>query len=190
MAKIQLPADTLLTPTPVALVSCQVPGERPNLITIAWLGVASSGPPQISIAIRPSRHSFKIIEKTRECVVNIPSESMVEAVDICGIKSGRNNDKWALTGLTPVYGTQVAAPMVAEAPICMECKVREVLDLNMHHLFVCEVVALHVEENATPEGKKLDIAQVAPICYIPATHEYRAMGKVLGLAGFSLDKLR
>ena len=188
MAKITLRPDTLLNPMPVVMACVQEPGGKPNLITLAWAGIASSDPPSISIAIRPSRYSFEILKKTGEFVIVVPSAEMIEAVDYCGVVSGRNEDKFAATGLTPLPATEVAPPLVAEAPINLECKTTHVLDLGAHHLFIGQVLAVHVEENLTGDGMKLDVEKSSPIVYCYGSHEYRKVGEVIGKHGFTKKK--
>ena len=185
MAKKQIAPDTLLNPMPVVMASCQLPGQRPNLITLAWAGIACSKPPTISIAIRPSRYSFDIISQTREFVVVVPDEKMIEAVDYCGTRSGRDVDKFEKTGLTPVPATQVAAPLVDQAPVCLECRVSQILDLGAHHLFLGEIVAVHVDEAVMTEKNRIDPELSRPVVYCYGAHEYRALGKALGHHGFS-----
>ena len=188
MTKKRIAPDTLLNPMPVVMVSCQLPGEKPNLITLAWAGIASSKPPTISIAIRPSRYSFEIIKKTGEFVIAVPDKSMVEAVDYCGCVSGREVDKFAKTGLTPIEASEVKPPLVAQAPINLECKVSQLLDLGAHHLFLGEVVAVHVDEKVTSEGIKIDVDLSSPIVYCYGSHEYRAVGEKLGTHGFAMKR--
>jgi flavin reductase (DIM6/NTAB) family NADH-FMN oxidoreductase RutF len=188
MPKIELRPDTLLNPMPVVLASVAAPDQKPNLITLAWVGIASSDPPSVSIAIRPSRYSFELLQKSGEFVIAVPNAEMVEAVDYCGVVSGREVDKFAATGLTPLPASQIGAPLVAEAPVNLECKVTHQIDLNVHHLFIGEVVAVHVEESLSPEGKKLDIEASSPIVYCYASHEYRKVGEVIGTHGFAKKK--
>ena len=188
MAKKQLPPDTLLNPMPVVMACCQLPGQKPNLITLAWAGIASSKPATISVAIRPSRYSFEIINQTREFVIVVPNEGMIEAVDYCGCVSGRDVDKFKETGLTPEPAVHVAPPLVVQAPINLECKVSRILDLGAHHLFLGEVVCVHVDEAVMSEGKKIDVDLSSPVVYSYAAHEYRALGKPLGTHGFARKK--
>lgn len=185
MSKVQLDPTTFLNPMPIVLASCQLPDQSPNLITLAWAGIASSNPPSVSIAIRPSRHSFSIINQTREFVIAVPNEEMIPAVDYCGCVSGRESDKFLKTGLTTENATKVGAPLVAQAPINMECKVSHILDLGAHHLFIGEIVALHVENEILADGKKIDNDVFMPVVYSFGAHEYRALGKLLGTHGFA-----
>ena len=185
MSKIHVAPDTLLNPMPVVVVSCQAPKGKPNLITLAWVGIASSKPPSISIAVRPSRYSFDILYEAKEFVVNVPSANQVEAVDICGVVSGRDGDKFAAAGLTPAPCDIVKTPMIAEFPINLECKVTNILDLGAHHLFIGEVVAAHIDEKVQSDGKKVDTDLSSPIVYCYGSHEYRTLGKVVGSYGYS-----
>ena len=184
----KLNPDTLLNPMPVVMASCQLPGEKPNLITLAWAGIASSKPPTISIAIRPSRYSFGVINKTKEFVIAVPDESMIEAVDFCGCVSGKDVDKFKRTGLTPITAERVSPPLVAQAPINLECKVIKVVDLGAHHLFLGEVVTVHVDRKVTGDKKKIDVDLSSPVVYCYGAHEYRGVGKKLGVHGFAMKR--
>lgn len=185
MSKVQLQPDTMLNPMPVILVSCLKEGAKPNLITLAWTGVACSKPPMISIAIRPDRFSHEIISQSGEFVIAVPNAEMIKAVDMCGTVSGRSVDKWNLTGLTPLAADRVKAPLVAEAPLNLECKVAQVLQLGAHDLFIAEVVAVHAEERVVTEKGGIDTDKSAPVVYCYGSHEYRALGRSLGRYGFS-----
>lgn len=185
MPKVELTPTTFLNPMPVVLAGCRLPDKPANLITLAWAGIASSKPPSVSIAIRPSRYSFSIISETREFVIAVPDESMIEAVDYCGCISGREVDKFSKTGLTAQKATKVDAPLVGEAPINMECKVSHIIDLGVHHLFIGEIVALHVESEVLTDGKMINNEVFKPVVYSFGAHEYRAIGKTLGTHGFA-----
>ena len=163
MAKIARRPGTGLFPLPVVLVSCQAPGGRPNLITLAWVGVAASEPPTISIGIRPERYSHSLIRDSGEFVVNIPDESMLYALDYCGVVSGRNCDKFAETRLTPSAGHTVTVPHIEEAPVSLECQVRQIVNAGSHDLFLGEVTAAGAR--GMHHRFRMDLSRVLPIAY-------------------------
>jgi flavin reductase (DIM6/NTAB) family NADH-FMN oxidoreductase RutF len=176
-------ATVALYPVPVVLVTCTDDSGRPNIITLAWAGVVCSEPPQIGIAIRPGRHSHGLVEKSGQFVVNIPSEDLLEAVDICGTVSGRDVDKFARTGLTPEPALRVAPPLIGECPVNMECAVRQKLSLGSHDLFIGEVVAVHVDTAVLAEKGRIDFAKAKPFTYNQG--EYWGLGNMLERHGFT-----
>src|SRR5512136_2829296 len=139
MPKTIHPGSTALFPVPAVLVTCGV--ERPNIITLAWVGTVCSQPPMVGIAVRPERHSHHLLREVGEFVVNLPPAGLVAAVERCGTVSGRDHDKFALCNLTPLPAARVRVPLIAECPIHLECVVRQVLSLGTHDLFLGEVVA-------------------------------------------------
>lgn len=178
MSKRQLGPSLALHPVPVVLVTCADGGGRPNVITLAWVGVACSVPPMLSIAVRPERFSHQLIKESREFVVNIPSVRQAEAAFYCGTHSGRKEDKFVGAGLTPVPASQVKAPLIAECPVNMECVVRHELSLGSHDLFIGEVVAVHADESVLDEAGKLSTGRVNPLAY-SSSHEYWSLGSKL-----------
>ena len=187
MSKREVKPETCLYPVPVVLVSCQRPGETPNIITIAWTGTVSSDPPMLSISIRPTRYSHAIVKETGEFVVNIPAEPIMRATDVCGVVSGRDNDKFALTGLTAGPASKVAAPLIVECPVSIECKTTEILSLGVHDMFVAEIVAVHVDDSITGDGGKWDFDKAAPVCFCKG--EYRGLGAKIGTYGYSKGRM-
>ncbi len=186
MKKRSISPSTILSPVPAALVTCQDKGGRNNIITIAWTGVVCSTPPMVSISIRPSRYSHGIIKETGEFVVNIPPAGIVEKVDICGIVSGKNVDKFSEAGLTAAPATVVSAPLIEECTISLECKVTEIVPLGVHDMFLGEIVATHVTEEAFDADGKLDLTSIDPLGYCPADRTYRAVSsEALGSYGYS-----
>lgn len=188
MVSKRLPATTMLFPTPVVLVTCVDEKGKPNIITLAWAGVVNSDPPMIGISIRPSRYSHGCIKATKEFVINIPTESMVRDVDVCGLVSGREKDKFALMGWQPVPATEVKAPLIEECPVQLECLLKEVLSLGSHDLFLGQVVAVHVKEEVQKGRKGIDVKKCLPVAYCPGSHEYWSLGRLLGDFGFSRGK--
>lgn len=188
MSKRQLRVSAALQPVPAVLVTCADAQGRANIITLAWTGVACSVPPMVSIAVRPERFSHSLIEESKEFVVNVPSTDLVWAVDYCGTRSGRSEDKFAGAGLTAVPASRVKAPLIAECPINMECVVRHVLSLGSHDLFVGEVVALHADERVLDESGAISAAKVRPLAYAPI--DYWSLGDKLATHGYSRKAAR
>jgi flavin reductase (DIM6/NTAB) family NADH-FMN oxidoreductase RutF len=185
MAKTRKKPSTYLYPLPVVLVTCGA--EKPNIITLAWVSTVCSDPPMVSIAVRPSRHSHQLIEETGEFVVNIPGEELLEVTDHCGQVSGREVDKFAEFGLTPEPASEVKAPLIAECHVNMECRVRQKLELGAHHVFLGEVVAVHVnEEVLDEEGSRVDYDKAKP--FVLTSAEYRGLSQALGKYGFSMKR--
>lgn len=188
MVKRVVKPDTLLAPTPVVMVSCQREGEKPNIITIAWIGVVCSSPPMVSISIRPSRYSYDIIKDSGDFVVNIPNESLCLETDYCGIVSGRDEDKFVQTGLTPEASIEVKAPAIKECPVSMECVLKDIIPLGAHDLFLGEIVAVTADESVM-EGDRIQVSRLNAISYTPPTSEYWTLGKAVGLFGYSKKKM-
>lgn len=185
MPKTQLEPFTFLLPVPAVLVTTRDRAGRANVLTVSWIGIACSDPPMLSLGIRPSRHSHGVIQETGELVVNIPRAERVREVDLCGGSSGRDTDKLAAVGLTPLAASKVGAPLLAECPINLECKVRHVLQLGAHDLFVVEVIAAHADSAAVDESGRVRLEAVNPLAYCPADNSYVALGAVLGTYGLA-----
>ena len=185
MAKLQWKPGTLLAPAPPALVSCGTMEEH-NVLTAAWTGIVNSEPPMTYVSIRPQRHSHSIIQEKGEFVINLPTEAIVKATDLCGVKSGRDVDKFALAGLTAEPSNLVAAPGIAECPISLECKVREVTNLGSHDMFLADIVAVDVDPKYVDEKGALHMEKAGLLAY--AHGAYFGLGKQLGTFGFSVRK--
>lgn len=181
MAKTSHKASTTLFPTPVVLVTCGV--ERPNIITLAWVGTVCSNPPMVGIAVRPERYSHQLIGEVGEFVVNLPTVEQVEAVDRCGNLSGRDHDKFALCHLTALPASKVRVPLIAECPIHLECVVRQTVSLGSHDLFVGEVVAVQADETLHGTRRGIDYSRAGLLCYVAG--EYFALGEHLGTQGMT-----
>jgi flavin reductase (DIM6/NTAB) family NADH-FMN oxidoreductase RutF len=187
--KREVKPQTVLIPLPAVLVSCALPEGKPNIITVAWVGVACSEPPMISIAIRKTRYSHDIISESGEFVVNIASEDQLKAVDYCGVVSGREVDKFKEAGLTPLRAKKVNVPLIKECPINLECSVRYTLELGSHDLFVGEVLATHMDEEVIDSAGRPDITKLKPFVYCTKAHQYwGGFSKMLGKYGFAEDK--
>lgn len=177
----------MLSPAPAVLVSCGgSDGWKPNLITVAWAGTVCTNPPMLSISVRPERHSYDIIKKTGEFVVNLPTSKQAKATDWCGVVSGREHDKFEKAGLTPAPALKVACPVVLECPVNIECRVTQTLELGSHVMFLAEVVAVQVSENLIDSKGKLRLDKAGLIAYVHGA--YFELGKYLGHFGFSVRK--
>lgn len=177
--------STLLNPEPPVLVSCG-PMERPNLITVGWCGTICTQPSMLSISVRPERYSYDLIKDSGEFVVNLPTERLTRAVDWCGVKSGREVDKFAAMGLHAVPAARVGTVLLEESPLNLECKVTQRIPLGSHDLFLAEVVAVDVEESLLDENGKLCLDKAKLIVY--SHGEYLALGRRLGTFGYSVRK--
>lgn len=180
MSKTLLKPQTVLFPLPAVMVSCQRKVEKPNIITLGWVGVVCSEPPMVGISIRKSRFSHGIIKESREFIINIPTQKLLKVTDFCGIKSGKNVDKFAETKLTPVKGSKINAPLIQECPVNLECVVRQVLELGSHDLFLGEILATHIDSEYLDSSGKLDVGKMELFCYCPKAQQYRAVSEVLG----------
>lgn len=186
MTKIKMKPGTLLSPVPVVLVSCGR-GEKANLITVAWTGIINSEPPMTYVSVRKERHSHHIIAEEKEFVINLTTEDLLYATDFCGVKSGASVDKFKELKLTREAGSLVACPMVAEAPVSMECKVFEVKEFPTHDMFMAEIVAVHAREDLMDAKGRLRLDKARLICF--AHGEYLGVQeKALGGFGFSVMK--
>jgi flavin reductase (DIM6/NTAB) family NADH-FMN oxidoreductase RutF len=179
----------MLYPLPAALVTCGTEPGKTNIITISWTGTINSEPPMLSISIRKERYSHPLILEAGEFVVNLTTRAMAHAVDWCGVRSGRDHDKFRVTGLTPEPPVLLHTPMIAESPVSMECRVTQVIELGSHDMFLAEIVAVHVEERyLDKKSGAFDLRQTDPIAYLHGS--YYVLGERLGRFGFSVKKKR
>lgn len=177
---------TLLSPVPAVMVSCGN-GEEKNIITIGWTGIINSDPPITYISVRKSRHSHHLIEKTGEFVINLTTEKLAFAADYCGVKSGRDVDKFKEMRLTPESADIVKCPMIAQSPINLECRVIEVKSYPTHDMFIAEIVAMHADDGIVNEKGKIDMSAAGLIAYVHG--EYFGLKKApLGRFGYSVMK--
>ena len=184
MAKITLQPATSLYPVPAVMVSCGNESGEANIITIAWTGVLCSDPPVVSIGVRESRHSHAMIADTGEFVVNIPAAAQVKALDLCGVVSGSDDDKFRLTGLTAAPAAELEyAPIIEECPINLECQVIDRLSLGSHDCFVGQIVAVRVDEGWTDGEGGIRLRPQELIAY--ARGAYYGLGQALGAHGFA-----
>ena len=178
---------TLIYPLPAVLVSCGEKPEEYNLLTIAWTGTVCTNPPMCYISVRKERHSYDIIRRTGEFVINITTEELAKATDWCGVRSGRDENKWEAMGLTPMRTEHVKAPIVAESPLSICCRVRQVVELGSHDMFLADVVGIEADERyIDPETGKFSLDKARPIVY--SHGEYFSLGKMLGHFGWSVRK--
>lgn len=173
-------------PLPVVLATVGDCKANWNIITVAWTGTICSDPPMCYISVRPERHSHGLIEQTGEFVINLTTEELVRATDWCGVKSGRDVNKFAEMGLTPVECKVVKAPAIAESPISIECRVKEKISLGSHDMFVADVVNVIADDKYLDESGAFNLASARPICY--SHGKYYSVGKELGKFGFSVKK--
>ncbi|MCD7813615.1 MAG: flavin reductase family protein [Lachnospiraceae bacterium] len=179
-------SGNMLYPLPAVMVSCARPGERPNILTVAWAGTICSTPAMVSISVRPERYSYNIIRETGEFVMNLTTKKLARAADYCGVRSGRDVDKFQELHLSAAPAAFVAAPLIEESPVNMECRVREVLELGSHHMFVSEVLGVDVDPRYLDEKGKLCLKDAELMAYSHGT--YFALGEELGSFGFSVRR--
>ena len=178
----------LLYPLPAVLVSCQRPGEKPNIITIAWAGTVCSSPAMVSISVRKERYSYAIIRETGEFVINLVTKDLAFAADWCGVKSGRDEDKFKACSLTEQKMEHSMVPGIAESPVNLACKVCRVIPLGSHDMFLAEVVSVQVDDKYMDASGKFHLNSAGLAAY--SHGEYFDLGKKLGSFGFSVKKKR
>lgn len=187
MSKVKWKAGTLTAPLPPVLVSCS-DGEHDNLITVAWTGIICSDPPKTYISLRPSRLSYEMIKQSGVFVINLPSSHIIRSIDFCGVRSGRDVDKFTECRLTAEQATEIDCPTVAQSPVALECRVTEVVPLGSHDMFLADIVAVDVDERYIDENGKLQIDRCSLAAY--AHGSYFALGKKIGSFGYSVKKKR
>ncbi|WP_408069887.1 flavin reductase family protein [Butyrivibrio sp. JL13D10] len=186
MAKEVWQPGNMLYPIPAVMVSCGREGETPNIITVAWAGNICSSPAMLSISVRKSRYSHSIIKDTGEFVVNLTSSELARATDWCGVRSGRDYDKFREMRLTPQVSQKISAPGIAESPVNIECKVRQVIELGSHDMFIAEVLCVTVDDKYLDEKGRFDLNGADLIAY--SHGEYFKLGKKVGKFGYSVSK--
>ncbi len=186
MAKEIWKAGNMVYPIPAAMVTCRDKAGNDNIITIAWTGTICTNPAMAYISVRPERHSYKMIRETGEFVINLTTKELTYATDYCGVRSGRDVDKFKELNLTKESASQVNVPLIKESPVNIECKVVKVEELGSHHMFMAEVVAVHADKKYMDEKGKFDLSKSDPIVY--SHGEYYSMGEKLGTFGYSVKK--
>jgi len=185
MSKIAWKGGTLLAPVPAVMVSCG-DMEKSNVFTVAWTGIINSTPPKTYISVRPSRHSYQMIKERGEFVINLTTEALARATDSCGVLTGAKVDKFAKFKLTKEKGQEVEAPLIAESPLCLECRVTDIIPLGTHDMFIADIVAVDIEESLVDGDGKLHLDKAKLLAY--SHGEYFALGKKLGSFGYSVRK--
>ena len=186
MSKISFKAGNMLYPLPVVMVSVADKEGKSNILTVAWAGTVCTNPPMVSISVRPERYSYHMLKETGEFVINLTTRDLAKATDYCGVRSGRDVDKWKEMNLTPVPSLEVKVPSIAESPVNIECRVHHVEELGSNHMFVAEVVAVKVDDAYMDEKKSFHLSQAKPIVY--SHGEYYLLGEKLGTFGYSVRK--
>lgn len=176
----------MLYPLPAVMVSCQRKGEKPNIVTVAWCGTICTNPAMVYISLRPERYSYDIIKETGVFVINLTTEKLTRAADYCGVRSGRDVDKFKEMHLTPEEGPKTGAPMIAESPVNLECQVTEIKELGSHHMILALVKAVHVDETYLDPKGKFELNRTGLMAYSHGA--YLSLGKPLGTFGYSVRK--
>ncbi len=186
MAKQVWKPGTMVYPAPAAMVSVADAEGNTNIITAAWTGNICSDPPMAYVSIRPERFSYHMVEETGCFVINLTTKKLARATDYCGVRSGRNEDKWKAAGLTPEPADFVKAPLIRECPVNIECQITGQIDLGSHTMFIGKVLAVHVDEAYMDKNGRFDLTASGLMAY--AHGEYLELGKRIGTFGFSVRK--
>ena len=176
----------MLYPVPAVMVTTLDQENKPNILTVAWAGTVCSDPVMVSISVRPKRYSYQALKDNGEFVINLVSEDLTRAADTCGVRTGAKVDKFKLCGLTIQESQHIRTPGIAESPVNIECKVRQIIPLGVHDLFIAEVVGVSVDDRYLDDQGKLDLAKAKLIAY--SHGEYRALGRCIGTFGYSVKK--
>lgn len=185
--KKSLGAKTIVYPTPVLLVGTYDDAGKPNAMTAAWGGICCSSPPSVAVSMRKATYSHGNIVRRKAFTVNVPSEHHVKEADYCGIVSGRTEDKFAATGLTPIRSELVDAPLIQECPLVLECRLAHTFELGLHTQFVGEILDVKIDEEALGHDGLPDVEKLLPISFAPESRFYYGIGRLLGKA-FSIGK--
>ncbi len=187
MGKQSWKPGTMVYPLPAVLVSCGDNEAEYNMLTIAWVGTICTNPAMCYISVRPERHSYPIIRRTGEFVINLTNEALARATDWCGVKSGKDFNKFAEMNLTPIRGEKVSAPIIAEAPLSIECRVKDIIPLGSHDMFLAEVVNIQADEQyLDPETGTFDLDKAKLITY--SHGHYYKLGEEIGRFGWTVRK--
>lgn len=176
--KRELKAGTVLVPCPAVIVSVGDEKET-NLITLSWVANLCSNPPRMGIGVVTKRHSYGLLKRIGDFVINVPSRSQIKETVICGSKSGRDIDKFEVTGFTPKPSTKITSPMISECPLNIECRTWKIIEVGAHHLFIGDVVAAHIDEEMLDDEGKPDLAKMKLFTYNPLVGQYWAVNKFL-----------
>lgn len=176
----------MLYPVPAVMISCARENERPNIFTVAWCGTVCTNPPMVSISVRPSRYSYEIIKDTGEFVINLTTKALTYATDFCGVRSGRDVDKFKEMKLTPLPSQKIKAPGIAESPVNIECKVNNILPLGSHDMFIADVLSVTIDDKYMDKKGKFHLNSSGIITY--SHGEYFTLGDYVGKFGYSVKK--
>ena len=188
MGKTTFKPGNMLYPLPAVLISCGDINGKSNLFTVAWAGTICTNPPMLSISVRPERFSYQMIKSSGEFVVNLTTQELCHATDFCGVRSGRDIDKWEACRLTKEQADTVSCPMVAESPVNIECQVTEIKELGSHHMFLAKVTSVHADESYFDEKNTFQLNDTGLITYSHGS--YFTLGKKTGTFGYSIRKKR
>ena len=178
---------TMIYPLPAVLVSCGIEPDEYNLLTVAWTGTVCTNPPMCYISVRPERYSYPILKRTGEFVINLTQEEIARATDWCGVRSGREYRKFEETGLTPGPALTLRTPIIEEAPVNIECRVKEIIPLGSHDMFLAEVVNVRADNRfLNPETGKFELEKALPLVYLHG--EYFGLGRKIGKFGWSVQR--
>jgi len=178
---------TMIYPLPAVLISCGSDESEYNLLTLSWVGTICTNPPMCYISVRPERHSYPIIKKNMEFVINLTTKDMAFATDWCGVRSGKDYNKFSEMKLTPGKAGVVNAPIVEESPLCIECRVKEIVPLGSHDMFIADVVNIRADDKyLNKETGKLELAETNPLVYVHGN--YFELGEKIGKFGWSVEK--
>ena len=186
MAKQIWKPGNMLYPLPAVMVSVADKKGNPNIITVAWAGTVCTNPPMVSISVRPERYSYHMIDETGEFVINLTTEKLAYATDYCGVRSGKDVDKFKELHLTPEKAEHVSAPLIGESPVNIECRVVKKETPGSHHIFLAEVKAVHVDDAYMDQKGRFALEKTDPIVYVHG--QYYSLGKLLGTFGYSVKK--
>lgn len=187
MGKITWKPGTMIYPLPAVMVSCGDSAENYNIMTVAWTGTICTNPPMCYISIRPERLSHGLISRTREFAINLTNADLAYATDWCGVKSGREVNKFEAMRLTPLKAENIKAPLIAESPVNIECRVKDILPLGSHDMFIAEIVAVHADDQYfDPQTGVFNLSQAHLISY--SHGKYYVLGNEIGKFGFSVKK--
>lgn len=184
--KITFKPGNMIYPLPAVMVSCGDINGESNIITVAWTGTVCTNPPMAYISVRPERHSYEMIRSQGEFVINLTTEDLIKATDYCGVTSGRDVDKWEQCHLSKIPARELACPMIAESPVNIECRVVEVKELGSHHMFLADVVAVHVDPEYMDEKNTFHLDWAGLISY--SHGKYFKQGESAGTFGYSIRK--
>ncbi|MDD5455659.1 MAG: flavin reductase family protein [Candidatus Margulisbacteria bacterium] len=184
--KVHLKPGTMVYPLPAAIISCGILPREYNILTISWIGTICSEPPMLSISVRPVRYSYDIIKKNKEFVVNLPDSKMARTVDLCGVRSGRDINKWEVLKLKPCSSKIIKTPQIENCPVSIECMVKQIIPLGSHDCFIAEVVNVSVHAYLVNKNGYCDLEKADLLCYMHGA--YHDLGKTIGRFGYSVKK--